>query len=101
MQILKELSEIDRSMLIESISQQHHMGDMQDALRRRYCYRVEIYSEDFSIILINSSVHSSTYDIDLNYSDYPTLKETVDSLSENMDFFEITRMNGKLSGSKV
>jgi len=74
MQILKELSEIERTKLYESISQQHHMGDMRDALGRRYCYRVEIYPEDFSIILINSSVYSSTYDIDLNYSDYPTLK---------------------------
>lgn len=101
MKFIKELTVIDRTNLCNGISQHHHAGDIRDALNRRYCYSVEIYPEDYARILINSSVYSSTQDVDLSYCEYPTLKDIIESLMKNKDFFGITRMNGKLSGSKV
>lgn len=97
MEILKELRTEDRESLIQEIRGHPHEGDMKNALARKYCYRVRVFPEDFSRILINSS----TEDRHLELGEYPSLEEVIASISEDAVFLDATRMDGRLSGTKV
>jgi len=97
MKIIKELLVSDTAELLENIQNHPHKGEMENALARKYCYRVHILPEDFSEILINSSI----VDRHLDLPEYPTLEQVIKDIATHIQFLETTRKDGRLSGTKV
>ena len=97
MKIIKELSASEKAKFLKEIQNHPHRGEMEDALNKQYCYRVHILPKDFSKILLNSSTETRHLDL----SEYPAVEQVIEDISKYKQFLEITRNDGRLSGTRV
>ena len=97
MEIIKELqqSEIDKIRL--EARGRFDEGAILESIKKEHCYQVRLYADDFNTILINSSVE----DQGLHLSEYPTIRDVIDSIKQNPDFLNKTNSNRRLDGKTV
>lgn len=88
---------VHSSQVLAELGENHHIGDIREALTRVHCYRVIVSNEDFGNILINSSNEQR----ELSQAEYPSLQEVIMQISKDSTFFDRTRWNGGLSGTRV
>jgi hypothetical protein len=97
MVILKELQPHQIDELLSQVKGLHDEGDIQDALNKLYCYRVQVLKDDFNVILINSS----TAERELSLPEYPTIREVIDRIRTSPAFLTKPLRSRMLSGITV
>jgi hypothetical protein len=58
---------------------------------------VRLYADDFNTILVNSSIE----DRDLHLSEYPTIRDVIESIKRSPDLLNKTNNNRRLDGKTV
>ena len=84
-----------RKTIVEENS--HDKGDILESLDKSYCYKIGIFFYDFDHILINSSIENQ----DLERSEYPSIREVIESIKDNPSFLSQTNKNRRLDGKTV
>lgn len=72
-------------------------GNILESINKAHCYQVRLYADDFDAVLINSSIE----DRDLDLSEYPTIREVIESIKSNPSFLNKTDRGRKLDGQAV
>jgi len=97
MEIIGELRQTQLDELLSEVAGLHDRWHIEESLCKRHRYRVQIYDADFDTILINSSMQER----DLDLSEYPPLREVIDSIAKEAAFLSKENRFGKLNGIRV
>ena len=97
MKIIEELQRTEIDNLRSEWRNCRDGGHVLESIDKKHCYQVHLNAEDYNIILINASIEER----DLDWPEYPTIKEVIDSINKTPSFLNQTNPDRRLDGQTV